>query len=107
MLNLLFRICLLLAFLLCSACIGGPKVVPPEVTGEGTAGIGGSYRPTDSNDYANGTGGAGEMMDSGVLNPPTAGISGGTGGQGENIDAAEDSDAGSIDDDDAGSTHEP
>jgi hypothetical protein len=95
-----FRLCLLLAFLLCAGCLGGPKVVPPEITGEGVAGIGGPSNTTRAGEMADGD------MDAGTEPPPTTVTSGGTGGQGGDQDAYQESDAG-VTDDDAGSLREP
>ncbi len=102
MLTNFFRLCLFLAFLLCSSCIGGPKVDPPGATNEGSAGFSGPYTTARA-----GTSAEGEAMDSGTAPPPTTGTSGGAGGRGAEDDAVKESDAGLVDDDDSGSTYEP
>jgi hypothetical protein len=105
-----FRICLLLAFLLCSGCLGGPKVDPPGIMG--AAGIGESAPTTHTGERDDGV--AEDAMDSGIDYRPvdasvgTGGQGAGTGGQGGHYDASySETDAGALDDDDAGSLDEP
>ena len=108
MLNLFVHLCLIFSFLLCSGCLGGPKVVPPEITGEGVAGASAPSDQLNTGEHSNDVANAGGM-DSGVAPPGTETSGGGTvGREDEDSNTFKTSDSGLIDEDeDAGPTHEP
>lgn len=105
--NFFLHLCLILAFLFFSACLGGPKVDPPEITGSGVAGASAHNGQPNTGEYNDDTA-VDNAMDSGIT-PPSSETSGGnTGGEGKDSDTFRSPDSGLIDEDeDAGPTHEP